>query len=883
VTDVTASALADALRDRYVLDKELGRGGMATVYLANDLKHDRYVALKVLRPELAAALGADRFLREIQLTASLQHPHILPLLDSGTAADQCYYVMPYVEGESLRERLRRDGQLPLEEALQLTREVADALDYAHERDIVHRDIKPENILLSRGHALVADFGIALAASHVGGGRLTETGLSLGTPAYMSPEQAMAEPRIDGRSDQYSLACVLYEVLAGEPPYTGPTAQAIIAKRLSEPVPHLGIVRQVPKAVEAGVTRALAKSPADRFSTTAAFAGALSRPDSAAPPANTARARWIRRLVTAGGAGLVVIGLVITGFGSRAWSRPDVGVPSHRQFTFTANAEDPAVSPDGRSIAYVVDHRSLVFEELAGGGPVFLVPAAPWLASPRWSPDGRWLYFSMLPDGVSSAATYRLPRRGGTPVKVADAVGPVDLSPDSRLLVRAIGDTLTLYDAATGAMRGRFPAHPMEASTWDLIGPRHVAWSPDGRWIASDWFDAAALEGLGRGIVTVTSADGRRSNVLGSGHGPVHWDPTGKRLYYLSPVPGGTDLVRLSFNPETGLAEGGPQVALSGLPYPFGINPPDMVFDLDHSGHTLAYVGGPQSHHVWALTIVPGHDTAVGRRLSEDSRAYDWPAITRDGATLAVVQYDEHLQGNFFTVPMTGGRFTPLTEGPGYKSNASWAPDGSRFVYVLADTSGSQLVLTDRSGQRLRIGTTSPSSVGYFRTSWSLDGRTVIYLADRGRTIVSLEVSRGTETITQPPDSIGHWVGVALSPDGREMIAAESHGLEQPFHLWHGTVGHAAWSQVSAPVGSNIPLLWRGDSWIYLFNDPRNATELPAIWRIRPDGSRPELVARLPVQCRTGFVSMSADARRLACAVHRREPDLWLVSNFGGGR
>jgi Tol biopolymer transport system component len=571
------------------------------------------------------------------------------------------------------------------------------------------------------------------------------------------------------------------------------------------------------------------------------------------------------------------------FGSRAWSRPDVGVPSHRQFTFTAHAEDPAVSPDGRSIAYVVDNRSLVIEELAGGGPVLLVPAAPLLASPRWSPDGRWLYFTMLPDGASSAATYRLPRRGGTPVKVADAVGPVDLSPDSRLLVRAIGDTLTLYDAATGAMRGRFPAHPTEASTWDLIEPRHVAWSPDGRWIASDWFGPAALAGLGRGIVTITSADGRRSHVLGSGHGPIRWDPTGKGLYYLSPVPGGTDLVRLSFNPETGLAEGGPQVALSGLPYPFGINPPDMVFDMDHSGHTLAHVGGPQSHHVWALTIVPGQDTAVGRRLSEDSRAYDWPAVTRDGATLAVVQYDEHLQGNFFTVPMTGGRFTRLTEGPGYKSNGSWAPDGSRFVYVVTDTSGSQLVLTDRSGQRLRIGSTPPSSVGYFRTAWSRNGRTVIYLADRGRTIVSLELSRGTETITPPPDSIGHWVGVALSPDGSEIVAAESHGLEQPFHLWHGTVGRAAWSQVSAPVGSNIPLLWRGDGWIYLFNDPRDATGLPAVWRIRPDGSRPELVAWLPVQCRTGFVSMSADARRLACAVHRREPDLWLVSNFGGRR
>ena len=221
MTDTTGAAFADALGDRYVGERELGRGGMATVWLARDLKHGRLVALKVLRPEVGAILGGDRFLREIQLTAGLQHPHILPLLDSGEAGGFLYYVMPYVEGESLRQRLSREGQLPLDEALRFTREVAEALDYARDQGIIHRDIKPENILLSRGHALVADFGIALAVSSAGRERLTETGLSLGTPAYMSPEQATADPKLDGRSDQYSLACVVYEMLAGEPPYTGP--------------------------------------------------------------------------------------------------------------------------------------------------------------------------------------------------------------------------------------------------------------------------------------------------------------------------------------------------------------------------------------------------------------------------------------------------------------------------------------------------------------------------------------------------------------------------------------------------------------------------------------------------------------------------------------
>jgi eukaryotic-like serine/threonine-protein kinase len=226
------------LADRYVLERELGRGGMATVYLAQDLKHDRRVALKVLRPEVTAPLGPERFHREIRLAARLQHPHILPVHDSGDAAGQLWYTMPFVDGESLRDRLRRERQLPVEEALLITREVADALGYAHSQGIVHRDIKPENILLSHRHALVADFGIARALQAAGGDRLTETGITVGTPAYMSPEQSMADPLVDGRSDLYSLGCVLYEMLTGEVPYSGTSAQAIIAKRFHEPVPHV---------------------------------------------------------------------------------------------------------------------------------------------------------------------------------------------------------------------------------------------------------------------------------------------------------------------------------------------------------------------------------------------------------------------------------------------------------------------------------------------------------------------------------------------------------------------------------------------------------------------------------------------------------------------
>jgi eukaryotic-like serine/threonine-protein kinase len=272
--------LAAQLRSRYTIERELGRGGMATVYLARDLRHDRPVALKVLHPELAATLGPERFLREIRLAARLQHPHILTVLDSGDAAGQLWFAMPYVEGETLRDRLRREGQLPLDDALRIARETADALDYAHQHGVIHRDIKPENILLAGRHALVADFGIARALGAGGAAgaaaptreqRLTETGMSVGTPAYMSPEQASGDREVDARSDLYSLGCVLYEMLAGEPPFTGPTAQAILLRKFTENPRLLRAIRDtLPEPIEQAVAKALARSAADRFSSAAEF-------------------------------------------------------------------------------------------------------------------------------------------------------------------------------------------------------------------------------------------------------------------------------------------------------------------------------------------------------------------------------------------------------------------------------------------------------------------------------------------------------------------------------------------------------------------------------------------------------------------------------------
>ncbi len=270
--------LKTALADRYRLERELGTGGMATVYLATDLKHDRLVAVKVLKPEIASIVGTDRFLQEIRITARLTHPHILPLLDSGAADGFLYYVAPYIEGETLRARLDREKQFPLEDALQVTREVAGALDYAHRNGVIHRDIKPENTLLSQGKAIVADFGIARALSLSDAPRLTETGLALGTPYYMSPEQAAGDKELDGRSDIYSLGCVLYELIVGEPPHTGPTAQAVLARIMVDPVRSIRAVRDaVPESLERTILRALARAPADRFATAGDFAAALAQP------------------------------------------------------------------------------------------------------------------------------------------------------------------------------------------------------------------------------------------------------------------------------------------------------------------------------------------------------------------------------------------------------------------------------------------------------------------------------------------------------------------------------------------------------------------------------------------------------------------------------
>jgi len=417
----TFDRLTAALSDRYRIERELGAGGMATVYLAEDLKHKRHVAIKVLRPELSAVIGAERFLAEITTTANLQHPHILPLHDSGEVNGTVFYVMPFVEGESLRDRLAREKQLPIADAVRIAGEVAGALDYAHRQGVIHRDIKPENILLHDGRALVADFGIALAAKSAGS-RMTETGMSLGTPHYMSPEQAMGERDLDARTDVYALGCVLYEMLTGEPPFTGATAQAIVAKVMTErPSPPTAVRDTVPEEVEDAVLTALAKLPADRFASAAEFAAALqgqgtgpmrrTRAMTSARAGKRARLLWPIGFAVAAAAALW------------GWARPRPSVPLLPPSRLaipaptlggasTGQQRQLGITPDGSTILYVAvaDGANHTMARALDETEAGVVPGVPqYMAGYAISHDGREFFASTF----DSREAFRFPIGGGS--------------------------------------------------------------------------------------------------------------------------------------------------------------------------------------------------------------------------------------------------------------------------------------------------------------------------------------------------------------------------------------------------------------------------------------------------------------------------------------
>ncbi len=473
MTDGVLERLSASLSDRYRIERELGAGGMATVYLAHDLKHERPVAIKVLHQDLAAALGAERFLAEIKTTARLQHPHILPLLDSGSADGLLYYVMPFVAGESLRDRLNREKQLPIDDAVRIAREVADALGHAHSHDVIHRDIKPENILLQEGHALVADFGIALAVQSAGGQRMTQTGLSLGTPQYMSPEQAMGEKAIDARADIYALGAVTYEMLTGEPPFTGATVQAIVAKVLgTEPARPSDVRRTIPPHIEGAVLTALAKLPADRFASALEFTASIrgerttTRADSPASRfADVSALRWKQVSVALGTLAVALAIVLLARLGGAGTGMPkvlDLGLPDSVELAFASGDPGFSVSPREDFIVYTVrrnDTTSIWRRDLSDGH-VSPIAGTQHGSSPRISPDGQRIAFRRL-GGVSVVPVAGGPAR--QLIDIANSTAIEWVSSSRFFVVDQDGRRLRWMDPESGQLSEHTIAYCLEPS------------------------------------------------------------------------------------------------------------------------------------------------------------------------------------------------------------------------------------------------------------------------------------------------------------------------------------------------------------------------------------------------------------------------------------
>ena len=634
--------LASALEGRYALERELARGGMATVHLARDLRHGRRVAIKVLREELAAAVGAERFLEEIRVTASLQHPHILPLFDSGSADRVLWYVMPFVEGETLRSRLAREGRLPVNVALQLAREMADALEYAHRHGVVHRDVKPENVLLQSGHALVADFGIALALEHAGGDRLTRTGITLGTPQYMAPEQAAGDGAIDARTDVYALGAVLHEMLAGESPFAAGSQQEMLRRILHEPPTALATRRaDVSSFLDGAVRQALAKRPDDRFPSAAAFSAALALPSGGTESGSSAAgnaANIAGRELTGGdthersgrgrrvsaraamyaAAATLVIGLA----GGWALARSSV----LERWTSTAPDFWPSTVEARVASAAMTGATSLTIVDRAGR-PVRTIEAdRPW--TPRFSPDGRRLAYGAFGAGRSTSDLWVIDLYEGTERRFTDGTDDSNdpqwsadgamiaysaSAPGGKdLLLRKLGGNKSsvlatrngtqfpsdwardgsalLVTEDAGPDRHDILVQPTDGSTPSAYAATSAdetaaRISPDGQWVAY------TSDQSGRAEVYLDSYRAPGRPVVISSGGGMHpvWRGDGRELYYWND--GALVAVRLGASSNDAPPMAGTRTVLFRAPYQGGIN---TMYDVSPDGERFVIVPAPSA-------------------------------------------------------------------------------------------------------------------------------------------------------------------------------------------------------------------------------------------------------------------------------------------------
>ena len=791
--------LATALADRYRLGRELGQGGMATVYLAEDLRHDRKVAIKVLKPELAAVIGAERFLREIKTVAGLQHPHILGLIDSGQLDGTAFYVMPFVEVESLRDRLAREKQLPVAEAVRLAGEVASALDYAHRHGVIHRDIKPENILLHDGKALVADFGIALAASKAGGDRMTQTGMSLGTPAYMSPEQAMGEREITAKSDVYALGAMTYEMLVGDPPFTGSTAQAIVAKAMTEkPVPPSRLRETVPDDVEEAVLTALAKLPADRFASAAEFAAALT----AAGP-STVRTRVLRSSRAPGRTrfawpAAAALGGIAALWG---WLRPTprlVEPPPSRLAvlapelggTSTALQVQIAITPDGSTLLYtamvngenVTLRRDLATEETAR------VPGVPpFLAGYAVSKDGTEFVGHL----ATSLAYYRIPLDGGNGRALPRELNDPD--------VAWTADGSLWFGSTNDVEQGLIRVGPDDVLTRPL-GRRSISLVPmevlpgDRRMLVlSRPFGASSGP-----VLLLDLATGETTPLLSVDVVQIRYS-AGHLVYAMTN--GSLEAVR--FDPEQLKVSGRPVtiatgVSLSGTGVAqFAVSAGGIVAYIPEAERSLVLIdreGGirpavtdrhnyhsprfsPDGRRIAAdFTTIDGRDVWVLDRASgtmsratfnRDGHDASWAP---DGRSLSFISAPKGILGIYRTAPGTTEPAESLFSSLQLGFTGIWLRDGSALVTTassLVPGSRSDIALLRNGGR----GPLEPLVASRFDEQYpavSPDGRWVAYVSNQsGRNEVYLRVLEGAGEAFQV--SVDGGVEPVWGPDGRELF------------------------------------------------------------------------------------------------------------------
>ncbi len=856
---MSLDALRTGLIDRYRIERELGSGGMATVYLAHDLRHDRDVAIKVLHPDLGAALGSERFLAEIRTTARLQHPHILPLLDSGAVRlshpersslsggegsevegppSVFYYVMPLVTGESLRGRLERERQLPLGDAIQIASEVASALDYAHRQGVIHRDIKPENILLHDGQALVADFGIALAAARSdGGSRMTETGMSLGTPHYMSPEQAMGERQLDARTDVYALGCVLYEMLTGEPPFSGPSAQAIIAKVMTErPTPPSATRDTVPEAVEEAVLTALAKLPVDRFASAAEFATALTGSGTGARHATAARRtpRADRRPLLA----LAALSAVLAVVAALGWSRDAGGSgvgsgPLAYQIHLTPSESDAgfvatqlAVSADGGVIVFsdtVGGTRQLWLKERGVAEPR-PIPGTLDGQAPFLSPDGRSVAY------VVDSRLLRIPITGGAPRMLSDSA-----QVDSRVVRGAwLDDGTIVFVGGVSRFLYAIPdtggSHRRLANTDQLLGfPVGIAPVP-GR-------DAAIVTGCD--VVTCTNpvltlvhiGSQTIQRILPGSAGA--WSLRGDRL--LNILPDGT-LFLASFDPATGTVGEGTQLA-NGIA--IASRGPELAVGVD--GVVVIGVGGEGSFSNRTQLVAAGFDRTIRvidttwsppfannsrLELSPEGRRLLYSQVEPDGVEVAL-----------FVKPYPVGAATPFSDLGVQSARAVWSPDGQRIAWVLVGEDGSAQIW-----QRSADGSGTPTLVvddprGVYEVGFSPDGEWLVYRTDdvaAGSGDIYARRTRGDTTPIPVAATEVEETSATISPDGRWIAYSARLGLEKEVVVRPFPEVDAGRVQVSN--GGGREPLWSRDGRTLYYRDPAEGQILAA--RMGPDGTFP---------------------------------------------